>query len=524
MTHIIDLTRRNFFYGAAAAGLVCGITGLPLQATAQGVSPPKHGGRCRIGQSNASTSDSFEPATLMAGPVLNAMVGGMCNHLAEIDVDGNIVPELAERIEPSADAQTWTFHLRKDVTFSNGKKLTPEDVIASYNHHRGKDTTSGAKAILAEIINIRKDGDNAVVFELKAGNSDFPFLTSEYQLVIMQDDGQGGLDWRSGIGTGGYVVEANEPGVRIFLKRRDDYWKKNRAWFDEVEILAINDSTARQNALITDQADVITGIDIKTLPLLQRYKDINLVEVTSLSHYTMPMFCDADPFTSLDVRLALKYAVDREDMVKKILRGHGRIGNDHPIAPANRFFAADLPQRRYDPDKAKFHLKAAGKEGLKVQIHTSNAPFQGAVDAAVLFQESAARAGIQVDVKREPEDGYWSNIWTKKPFCFCYWNGRPTEDSMFSLVYAKGAAWNDSHWDNDRFNKLLIEARSELNKSKRAEMYHEMQKIVSDDGGTIIPMFANYIDAHNKKVAHGKVAANRALDGWKIIERWWSVI
>nr|WP_235820932.1 hypothetical protein [Brucella pseudogrignonensis] len=95
---------------------------------------------------------------------------------------------------------------------------------------------------------------------------------------------------------------------------------------------------------------------------------------------------------------------------------------------------------------------------------------------------------------------------------------------MFSLVYAKGAEWNDAHWDNERFNKLLVEARSELDNGKRAQMYHEMQQIVSDDGGTIIPMFANYIDARNEKVAHGEVAANRFFDGWKIVERWWSAI
>jgi peptide/nickel transport system substrate-binding protein len=524
MTHILDITRRNFLYGAAAAGLICGVTGMPLLAKAQDVPPPKRGGRLRIGHSSAATSDSFDPATYAGGPTVTAMLGGVCNNLAEVDADGNIVPELAENIEPSADAKTWTFHLRKEATFSNGKKLTPEDVIASYNHHRGKDSTSSAKAILEEVVDIRKDGDNAVVFELKAGNADFPFLTAEYQLVIMQDDGTGAMDWKSGIGTGGYTVESNEPGVRILLKRRDDYWKKDRAWFDEVELLGINDPTARQNALITGQVDVINSVDLKTLPLLQRQKGIHLVEVTGTAHYTMPMFCDVDPFKNVDVRLALKYAVDREDMLKKVLHGHGRVGNDHPIAPANRFFAADLPQRSYDPDKAKFHLKKAGQDGLKVTLHTSNAPFSGAVDAAVLFQETASRAGIQIDVKREPEDGYWSNIWTKKPFVVSYWNGRPTEDSMFSLVYAKGAEWNDAHWDNERFNTLLVTARSELDDSKRAVMYHEMQQIVSDDGGTIIPMFANYIDARNGNVAHGKVAANRFFDGWKIVERWWSAV
>ena len=93
---------------------------------------------------------------------------------------------------------------------------------------------------------------------------------------------------------------------------------------------------------------------------------------------------------------------------------------------------------------------------------------------------------------------------------------------MFSLVYARGVDWNESHWDNDRFNELLVEARSELDETLRAEMYREMQELVSQDGGTIIPIFVNYVDAHSDRVAHGEVAGDRFLDGWKLVERWYA--
>jgi peptide/nickel transport system substrate-binding protein len=449
------------------------------------------------------------------------MLGGVCNNLAEVDANGRIVPELAETFEPSADAKTWTFKLRKGVTFSNGKPLTAEDVIASYNHHRGKDSKSGAKAVLDGIVDIKKGGDSAVVFELDSGNADFPFLTAEYQLVIMPANSDGTLDWKSGIGTGGYVLESHNPGVRIKLKRRSDYWKPDRAWFDDVELLTINDPTARQNALLTNQVDVINAVEIKTLPMLQRQASITLNELPSSSHLVMAMFCDSDPFKDVNVRRALKYAIDRQQLVDKILKGHGRVGNDQPIGPGYRFHAADIPQRPYDPDKAKFHLKQAGLASLKVELSAADAVFFGTVDAATLFQASAAKAGIDIAVKREPDDGYWSNVWLKKPFAASYWNGRPTEDGMLTLVYAKGAKWNESHWSNDRFNQLLVEARASLDEKKRAEMYRDMQQLISDDGGSIIPVFGNFIDARSNKVAHGKLAANRFLDGWKLIDRWW---
>jgi peptide/nickel transport system substrate-binding protein len=512
-----QLTRRELLKSAAAAGFMLALPG-GVFAQAE----PKRGGLFKIGCSNGATSDSIDPATFSAGPAIYAMLGGCCNNLVEIDADGNVVAELAESWEPSPDAKTWTFQLRQGVTFTNGKPLTAEDVIASYNHHRGAESKSAAKSILESVSDIRSDGPAVVVFELVEGNADFPFVAADYHLIVLQASADGKLDWESGIGTGGYTLEEFEAGVRIRLKRRADYWKSDRAWFDEVELLVINDATARQNALVTGEVDAIDRVDLKTVALLARRPDINIEEVTGTAHYTIPMHCDVAPFSDVNVRLALKYAIDREELVQKILRGHGRVAKDNPIAPPNRFFADDLEPHAFDPDKARFYLKQAGMDSLQVELSAADSAFEGAVDCGVLFKESAAKAGIEITVKREPNDGYWSNVWLKKPFCFSYWNGRPTEDWMFTMVYARGTEWNESHWDNARFNELLVSARSELDESKRREMYREMQMLVSEDGGSIIPMYNNYVDASSTRVAHAKLASNNFLDGWKIVERWWS--
>ena len=176
---------------------------------------------------------------------------------------------------------------------------------------------------------------------------------------------------------------------------------------------------------------------------------------------------------------------------------------------------------RYDPDKAKYHLKKGGAEGHTFTLHTSESGFNGAVDAAVLYQQSPAKAGIKIDVKREPADGYWSNIRLKKPWCAAYWNTRPTEDWALTFQFAEDAAWNDSHFRHAKFNKLLKEARVELDQSKRREMYGELQRILKDEGSTIIVAFANHIGAASKKLRHDTIASNFELDGGRIAERWW---
>jgi len=230
---------------------------------------------------------------------------------------------------------------------------------------------------------------------------------------------------------------------------------------------------------------------------------------------------DQKPYTDNNVRMALKLAVNREGMVKTILKGYGEVGNDHPISSVNRYQAANLEQRSYDPDKAKFYMKKAGMLDHTFNLHASEAAFSGAVDAAVLYQESAKAAGIKINVVREPSDGYWSNVWTKKEWCMAYWSGRPVEDMMFSVAYAAGAPWNDTHWSNEKFNVLLKEARAEMDENKRQQLYADMQEICKDDGGAVIPMFSQLVEAHSDKLDHGPISAHMELDGHKNAERWW---
>lgn len=512
-----EMNRRDVLIAGAAA-LGAGLT--PHHALAQGA--PKRGGKFRLGLSGANTGDSNDPATWGTSALINfGLWGGVYNNLMEIGPEGKVVSELAEGAEPSTDAKTWTFKLRRGVTFHNGKTMDADDVVASINHHRGAQSKSAAKGVLAGVADVKADGKERVVFTLTTGSADFPASVTNYHLPIgpLKD---GKIDWESASGTGGYTLVSHERGVKMVLKRNPSYWKQGRAWFDEVELINVADVAARMNALVSGQVDAISNPDIKTLALLQRNTSVVVEEQPGTTHYTMPMFTDVAPFNNKDVRLALKHAIDRKALLQTILRGHGREGNDSPITPANPYFNEKVVPRAYDPEKANFYLKQAGMSSLKVDLSASDAAFGGAVDTAVLFKEHAAKAGIDINVIREPNDGYWSNVWTKKPFVMCFWAGRPTEDLMFTEVYAKGAPYNDTHWNNDRFNALLLQARAELDTKKRDEMYGEMQAIVSEDGGVIIPMFANNLHARSTKVAHAaQMGRNLGMDGWKPIERWW---
>jgi peptide/nickel transport system substrate-binding protein len=513
-----DITRREFMTRVSALGLMAAVSPVLLSKPAKAATPKK-GGRFKLGLSGASTTDSLDPGTLedITPQTINTQIR---NRLVEIDYKSNPIPELSESWESSPDAVTWTFKLRQGVEFHNGKTMDSQDVIESFNHHRGKDSKSAAKGIVDPIKEIKADGKNTVIFTLESGNADFPYVASDYHLTI-QPAGTKGKELEKGIGTGAFILQSFEPGVRALVKRNPNYFKEGRGHFDEVETIGINDVNARTNALKTGQIHAMNRCERKTVHLLERLKGISVIQSFGTKHYTVPMLATVKPYDDNNARLALKYAVKREELVKTVLRGYGYPGNDHPIGKNQRYFDAETPVREYDPDKARFHLKAAGLEGYTFKLHTSDAAFGGAVDAAVLYKEHAAQAGIKIDVVREPADGYWKVVWMQKPWVFCFWSGRVTEDWMFSTAYAADAGWNDTYWKHTRFNKLLKEARAELDDAKRRDMYVEMQRIVRDEGATVVPMFAADLTGVSDKLAYENVAADWEMDGMRAPERWW---
>ena len=510
------ISRRGLLKTGVAAG-VLSMTGMPLRAQTRG-------GKLTAGLGGANTSDSWDGRTHSDLYMIASAQGAVFDSLTEVAADGSLVGELAESWEASADAKTWTFNLRQGVTFHNGKSFGADDVIESLQMHVAEGAKSAAQPIVAAISEMTKVTDYQVQFVLDSGNADFPYLMSDYHL-LMYPAGQIEEAIAQGIGTGLYQVQAFDPGVRMVATRYPNHYKGDSAgFFDEIEYIAINDNTARMNALMTGQVDTINRIDFKTEALLRANPALRIQEVTGNQQYTFPMLTDTAPFNDVNVRRALKYGINRQELVDKILLGHGAVGNDSPIGPANQYYHSEMEQIAYDPDQSKFYLKQAGLDSIDIDLSASNAAFEGAVDAAQLYQASAAAGGININVIQEPSDGYWSNVWLKKPFCACYWSGRATEDWMFSTAYEAGVPWNDSQWDSDdspRFQELLLMARAELDSSKRQEQYFEMQQILRDDGGVLIPMFANYVQAVNNRISSPEVVGNLwQMDNARMAERW----
>ncbi|MEZ5888239.1 MAG: ABC transporter substrate-binding protein [Paracoccaceae bacterium] len=514
----VGLSRRSFLTRSAAFGATA-VMGTALATRRASAEEPKKGGILKMGLGGGESTDTLDPG-LADSPVPFSVNRQWGDTIVNVTADGQIEPRLAESFTSNPEATEWTFAIRQGVKFHDGSDMTVDDVVATFKRHSDENSKSGALGIMKGISEISADGQN-LVMRMETGNADLPFLLSDYHLVIQP---KGGVDNpAAGIGTGAYKVVTAEPGVRYVFEKNADDWDMSRGHYDGVELLVINDSTARNSALQAGQVHMIDRIDPKVARLLSKAPGINVTNVSGRGHYVFIMHCDTAPFDNNDLRLALKYSINRQELVDKILDGYGGVGNDIPINASYPFFDETLEQRPFDLEKAAEHYKASGHDGSPIELLVADGAFPGAVDAATLWQATANQAGIPLVVKKVPDDGYWSDVWNVKPFCASYWGGRPVQDQMYSTAYLSTADWNDTRFKNPEFDALIIEARAETDAAKRKELYSKVAHILWENGGVIVPMFNDFVDAHSDAVAGWEDDPNyEMMGGWASQKTWFA--
>ena len=348
----------------------------------------------------------------------------------------------------------------------------------------------------------------------------------DYHLPICPANADGSLNWQSGDGSGPYKLVEYEPGVgcpsgtvtttgtvkaRISMKFEMHHRSTTRTPARPRWLPAMSDSAyacwrTRRSALLSRDPN----IEVDNVPSASAYHHCRCI-------------CDVAPYDNPDVRMALKLAINREELVEKVqYTAQRRWGTISTTRLRCRIGPADIPQREYDPEQAAALWKKAGMDSTPINISTAESITTGAVDALVLYAEHAKAAGININVVREPNDGYWSDVWLTKPWCMVSWGARPTPDVMYTLAYKEDAPWNETHWKNPEFNKLLLQGKAELDDSVRKEIYRDMAMILRDDGGSLIPYFPNFVYGRRSNVKHtGQLAASWQLDGARGASRWW---
>ncbi len=510
------MSRREFLGRTTAMGVSAGLA-VALYGKVARADEAKKGGVIRAGIYGGESTNSLDPA-LAASPVPVITCSTWGEMLCDVTADGGLNMRLAEEATSSPDAKVWTFKVRQGVEFHNGKTVTAEDIVATLKRHTDEKSQSGALGIVQGISEMKAEGDK-VVLTLDSANSDLPYLLADYHLAIQPD---GGVDNpTAGIGAGPYKVESFEPGVRTVFTKHANYFDETVGHADQVEILVINDNTARTAALQSGQVHMINRVDPKISELLKGTPAVTVKQTPGRGHFVFIMHCDKAPFDNNDLRMALKLAIKRGELVEKVLGGLGSAGNDFPINAAYPLFDETIPQREYDAAKAKEYYDKSGHDGSPIILRAAPGAFPGAVDAANLFAASAQAAGIPLQVKLEPDDGYWTNVWNVEPFCASYWGGRAVQDQMYTTAYLSTADWNDTKFKNKEFDELLIAARGELDEAKKKADYSRMANILRDEGGLILPMFNDFVEGVRDEIGGWYDDPNGELMNGRALSRCW---
>ncbi|TFV37350.1 ABC transporter substrate-binding protein [Bradyrhizobium niftali] len=477
---------------------------------------PRRGGKVKVATTNNSTADTLDPPKGI-NQTDYSRITTFYNGLTTINEAFAVQLDLAEEITPSERATVWNIKLRRDVRFHDGSPLTSADVVYSLSRHKDPAVGSGVRVLAAQMQEIVATGPHEVRILLDAPNADLPVIFGEWHFMIVKD---GATDFRVANGTGPYKCKEFRPGVRSIAVRNSEYFKPGKPYLDEIELFGIPDEPARVNALLSGDVQLISGISPSSAQRISSAPKVSLFETRAGAYHDLDLRLDLTPGSNLDFVLAVKHMLNREQIRRAVYRNYAVIGNDQPIDPTNPFYDASLPQRPFDLDKARFHLQRSGFAGQTFPIVVSPAAFNSE-DIAQLLQQAGRQINLNFEIRRVPADGYWSNEWRKHPIFFTSTTPKPTADLAFTLNYKSDAAYNVSAWRNERFDSLLLEARSETDISKRREMYGAMQRLVRDNCGVCIPVFASYLDGHASHLKGLRSIPTYGLMGCNFAESIW---
>ncbi len=471
--------------GATALGLsACGAPALTVPETAATGTARRHA-TMRIARPAATAAETLDPASSLSA---YEYLGALYNRVVKLDRDGKTVPDLAVDWSTNADATVWDFKLRRGVRFHDGRELTSRDVRYTFRHILDPDTASPQAGPLELISSIDAVDATTVRFNLGSPNAEFPSLLTAYQCYVIPD-GSAAEIGRTGIGTGPFVLQSYTPAGAGVVLANEDYFD-GRATLDRIEFYSIQDTSARVNALLSRQVDLLsqTNLDNPTARVVANSPGTTVARVENAQWYTIPMLFTSKEFADPQMRQAMKLAYDPREILSTALQGTGSPGWDNPVPPQLKAWLGE--EREYDPDKAKDILRRIGREDFSTRIYTS-AYEPNLTAIATAYADQVKQAGITLQITNAAADSYYSQIWMSKPLMVSYWfTGRPV-DQLLNQIFRSGSSYNESAWSNPQFDKLLDQARADTNDATRLQKYQDAQRLIQTDAADMTPVFGD---------------------------------
>ena len=485
--------RRSFLLHAVALGAsvssasaflaACG--GDDTSSSKADAPPPTRGGSVQVGMTDFFSTDTIDPAQPVSGFGL-MHAANVFETLTDVDKEFGAVPRLAESWEASNGATVWTFRLRQGVEFHDGKTLSADDVVYSFQRQFDKKTAASFLPLIDGVVDPKQVvavDKNTVRFNLARAHAYFPALVAVASFAVVQKDTK---DFTKPAGTGPYKVDEYKTGERVEWSRNDNYWQNGKPLLDSIRILQFQDPSAKVESLISGDLDIGDPVEFTALPTVNQSSAVK--KVTLADALFVPTSCDQtqEPFTDLKVRQAFKHAIDRERYVNAVFAGDATPTADIPIPKSDPFYPSDIQPLEYDPEKAKALLAEAGFDGgLDIKCYTApTAP--GEVDAAVVFKDIMAESGIRVEPVTQSPDQFFAESFLVRPFVVGALL-RQHASVIAPLVYTTDATFPQSKFGNATFDKLVADATAAEDEAQSKQLFGDAWDLMNQECGELIP-------------------------------------
>ena len=515
------VTRRRLLEFAAlsaGAATLAGTGAESFAAATAGAAAPVRGGTLRaafntVGKDVLDPNNySDEPTLLRAFQMYDRLFEALP---AKGDLGGKPAPMLAESAEPNAKWTSWRIKIRSGVTFHDGSPLTAADVVYSFKWALSKKNGfAGPAGVLAflDVPKIRADGKDAVIVPFTQ-----PFVYFLEGLCVAPSIVKAGTaDYKKPNGTGPFKFVSFAPNQQTVMTRNDNYWMTGKPYLDGVTMILFDDASSQMSALQGGQVDMIGAIDPTVAKSHANDNGIKVVQSpSSLASYFYTRV-DTGPFRDNRVREAFKLAVDREQLVNNILLGYGSIGNDLPGKGYADYNDA-LPQRKYDPEKAKALLKQAGHDGITVTglTYPDRAPEFAA------YKQQAKKAGIDIKLKTVPLAQYYAKPYWPEPangFAQTRWPGTFASVAQYSL--GSKAPFPETGWKDKKWEADFAKALATVDEAKRNVQMKALEKVIWQRGGLIAWGYSNFLDMHSDKIKGLQIGPDRNLGFYNFKNVW----
>jgi peptide/nickel transport system substrate-binding protein len=520
------LDRRDFLRRGATIGMSVSVMGALLAAcgnanssggssssssSGAAAAPAKKGGMLNVALQTPATAINPLIVDDAGGLALLATTGEFLTF--DNNVKLQLEPMLAQSWNHNADGSVWTFKLRPNVKFHDGKPFTADDVVYTFKQLTDPKNSSNALSTFTGVLSpsgIRAVDPHTVAFHLEAPNGNFPYIVSSdnYNAVIVPKGTDFGGWQKSFVGTGPFKLQSYTQNVGANFTANPGYWGP-KAHLDGVAFKFYQAQAPQILALQGGDVDVIAQFVPSGAEAILNNPQYSIIKLKSSAHREMSMRTDQAPLTDPRVRQAIALTLNRPAMVQALLHGLGSVGNDNPFAPKFRSTNTSVPQRTQDIAKAKQLMAAAGHaKGFGITMAADI--YQEIAQLAQVFKSAAAPIGVNIKLKVESQSAYYGKAvfgnsdWLDSTMSLVNYGDRGVPNVFLNAPLTSKGSWNAAHFHNPTYDKLYAQYTAAIDLQSQKALAGKIETLLLEQTPLIIPYWIDGLTATTQSV-HGVV-------------------